>query len=640
MDCFGHGTHIAGIIAAQTNNPYGIIGAATGVTLGAYRVFGCNGSAPNDVLISAFNKAYEDGADIITASVGGPSGWSEEPWSVAVSRIVENGVPCTIAAGNNGDEGLFYASTAADGKRATAVAAIDNEVTPMLLSEASYTVQGGSDQFFGYTSGLATAWANVTLPLWAVSLDTTEAADACGALPDETPDLSGYIVLVRRGTCTFDEKLQTLAARGAHYVIFYNNIPSGTEVVSGLGITGIQAVAMVVEDQGAAWIASLLAGQSITVAMTDPGTAPRYLVSVPNNVTGGYTTAFSSWGPTYEVDLKPQLAAPGGLILSTYPVALGSYAVMSGTSMACPVVAAIYALLMTARGTKDPKTLENILLSTSKPNLFNDGKTTYQILAPTVQQGAGLVQAYDAAYATSLLSVGSLSFNDTDNIESVKNFTISNKGNISVSYTLSHVGAATGYTLPANDSSIFPAPFPNELLDDYATIEFSDRGSFTIPSGQRKIVSVTVTPPTGLDARRLPVYSGYIAINGSDGTGLSLPYVGVAGSLYSASILSNETTYMASSIAVTRAAVPANHTFILPPPGHSNDTQYNASHTDYPQLAVDFALGSAYVRVDVVPTFVSFGANFTESLGLRTLGDVYMTPLVSTSDVLVTPFAN
>lgn len=51
MDCGGHGTHVSGIIAAQTNNPFGIIGAATGVTMGHYRVFGCEGSASDDVLI-------------------------------------------------------------------------------------------------------------------------------------------------------------------------------------------------------------------------------------------------------------------------------------------------------------------------------------------------------------------------------------------------------------------------------------------------------------------------------------------------------------------------------------------------------------------------------------------------------------
>lgn len=48
--------HVSGIVAAQLNNPYGIIGAATGVELGMYRVFGCAGSSADDVLIAGFNS--------------------------------------------------------------------------------------------------------------------------------------------------------------------------------------------------------------------------------------------------------------------------------------------------------------------------------------------------------------------------------------------------------------------------------------------------------------------------------------------------------------------------------------------------------------------------------------------------------
>ena len=577
-----------------------------------------------DVLIAAFNMAYEAGADLITASIGGASGWSEEPWSVAVSRIVENGVPCTISAGNSGDEGLFYASTAANGKGVTAIASIDNSVTPALLTVASYTVDGGAEESLGYTPGQPSAWAGVTLPLWSVNYDTTDPSNACTPLPDDTPDLSEYIVLVRRGTCNFVQKLANVVEKGARYVIIYNNVPTGATAVSGTAVPGLEAVAMVTADQGGKWIAALSAGQNVTVAMTDPTTAEKSLTLSPNNLTGGFLSTYTSWGPTWEIDFKPQLASPGGLILSTYPTALGSYAVLSGTSMACPLVAGIYALLMEVRGTKDPKTLENALSATSNPNLFNDGSTTYPVLAPAAQQGSGLVQAYDAAYTTSLLSVSSLSFNDTDNILPVQNFTVSNTGKTSVIYTLSHVGAATGYTLPG-DGSIFPAPFPNELLDDYATLEFPSGTSFTLPAGQRKIVTVKATPPAGLDAQRLPVYSGYIAINGSDSSSLSLPYLGVAGSLHSATVLDPALTYLSSSLNINDAAVSANHTFLLPPPGHSNDTEYNSNSTDYPRLFINLALGSALVRVDVVPS--SSDANTTESVGLATLGDLYLTPL-------------
>jgi subtilisin family serine protease len=76
MDCDGHGTHVAGIMAAS-NDPY-VLGVAPKITLGIYKVFGCLGETTNDVLIQAFLMAYKHGADVITASVGGPGGWPEE----------------------------------------------------------------------------------------------------------------------------------------------------------------------------------------------------------------------------------------------------------------------------------------------------------------------------------------------------------------------------------------------------------------------------------------------------------------------------------------------------------------------------------------------------------------------------------
>jgi hypothetical protein len=41
------------------------------------------------------------------------------------------------------------------------------------------------------------------LPIYALSKDTTIANDACDPLPSDTPDLSPYLVIIRRGTCAF-----------------------------------------------------------------------------------------------------------------------------------------------------------------------------------------------------------------------------------------------------------------------------------------------------------------------------------------------------------------------------------------------------------------------------------------------------
>lgn len=70
-DCQGHGTHVAGSVAAQLEgNEYGFTGAAPGVKLAAYRAWGCRATSTNEIIIAAFIKAFEDGADIISHSDG------------------------------------------------------------------------------------------------------------------------------------------------------------------------------------------------------------------------------------------------------------------------------------------------------------------------------------------------------------------------------------------------------------------------------------------------------------------------------------------------------------------------------------------------------------------------------------------
>lgn len=76
-NCSGHGSHVGGIIAASANEQDYFTGVAPNVTLGAYRVMGCDGGVTNDVLLQAFMMAFESGADIITSSLGGGGGWSE-----------------------------------------------------------------------------------------------------------------------------------------------------------------------------------------------------------------------------------------------------------------------------------------------------------------------------------------------------------------------------------------------------------------------------------------------------------------------------------------------------------------------------------------------------------------------------------
>lgn len=506
--------------------------------------------------------------------------------------------------------GLFYASTAADGKKVTAIASFDNWLSPVLLVESNYTVDGGDEQVFGWTLGTPDAWAGVKLPLWTPSFDTTDSAMGCEPYPADTPDLSGKIVLVRRGTCAFTVKAQNAAAAGAKYIMYYNNVPGAPAVTA--AVPGVLAVGMVEQTTGNAWAEALAAGSEVELHMGDPKTLPIKLSESTNNLTGGYLSTYTTWGPTYEADIKPQLAAPGGQILSTYPVALGSYAVFSGTSMSCPLVAAIYALVANVRGTLDPEELQRVLSATSKPQLFNDGTKTYGYLAPVAQQGAGMIQAYDAAYAKTLLSTSSIAFNDTDYLVDTRNFTIVNTGKEEATYEIYNAGAATGHTF---SNSVIPDAFPGLLVDEtYAALAFSE-SKVTIPAGGSHEISVTVTPPA-LDPKRLPVYSGYIAINGSTSENLSLPYQGIAGSLHATQVL--DVAYLSvSSDADQKPITGSNSTFTLP---RTNST--GGSNATLPVAVVELAFGSPLVHVELEPVQGGYYTNASD----QSLGDVLGLP--------------
>jgi len=96
----GHGTHVAGIIAAHGNPPTGIRGVAPGVTLRSYRVFGKGGEgASNFDILKALDRAVGDGCDIVNMSLGG--GDLDDATHDAIAHARANGTLIIAAAGND-----------------------------------------------------------------------------------------------------------------------------------------------------------------------------------------------------------------------------------------------------------------------------------------------------------------------------------------------------------------------------------------------------------------------------------------------------------------------------------------------------------------------------------------------------------
>lgn len=94
MDNDGHGTHVAGIIAAHGDLP----GMAPGVELYIYRVFPDNGNASNFDIMKALDRAKADGCDLVNMSLG-EAGLDEGIMS-AIKDGYNSGMVCFAANGN------------------------------------------------------------------------------------------------------------------------------------------------------------------------------------------------------------------------------------------------------------------------------------------------------------------------------------------------------------------------------------------------------------------------------------------------------------------------------------------------------------------------------------------------------------
>jgi len=103
----GHGTHVAGIVAARGTAPEGVRGVAPGVKLRSYRVFGQGeGSASSFAIAKAIDQAVADRCDLINMSLGG--GPTDPVLVAAIEDARDAGTLCIIASGNNGRQPVSF----------------------------------------------------------------------------------------------------------------------------------------------------------------------------------------------------------------------------------------------------------------------------------------------------------------------------------------------------------------------------------------------------------------------------------------------------------------------------------------------------------------------------------------------------
>ena len=109
QDTNGHGTNVAGLATAQTNNSYGFAGVGYNVRLQFYKIFP-NATATSDCQTAdtadesrAIRDAVANGASVINLSLGSPQSSGQDPAeAAAVKFAIDNNVTVVAAAGNDG----------------------------------------------------------------------------------------------------------------------------------------------------------------------------------------------------------------------------------------------------------------------------------------------------------------------------------------------------------------------------------------------------------------------------------------------------------------------------------------------------------------------------------------------------------
>jgi len=105
-DIYGHGTHVAGIAAANTNNGIGVAGLGYSASIINVKVLGDNGAGYYSWVANGIVWAADNGAQVINMSLGGPS--VSSTLLDAVNYAWSKGVVVVAAAGNSGSSAPFY----------------------------------------------------------------------------------------------------------------------------------------------------------------------------------------------------------------------------------------------------------------------------------------------------------------------------------------------------------------------------------------------------------------------------------------------------------------------------------------------------------------------------------------------------
>ncbi|XP_058085152.1 subtilisin-like protease SBT1.3 [Magnolia sinica] len=368
----GHGTHTAATAVGSPVQDANLLGYARGTARGmapgarvaAYKVCWVGGCFSSDIL-SAVDQAVADGVDVLSISLGGGvASYYRDSLSIAAFGAMEMGVFVSCSAGNGGPDPASLtnvspwittvgASTMDRDFPSTAKLGNGRILTGVSLYKGRRNLSAGKQYPLVYMGG------------------NSSSPDPRSLCLEGTLDphiVTGKIVICDRGISPRVQKGQVVKDAGGLGMILSNTEANGEELVAdchllptvGVGETAGKLIKHYVQT-------TPRPTATLTFAGTKLGIRPSPIVA-----------AFSSRGPNYLTPeiLKPDVVAPGVNILAAWSGAASpsslptdirrvGFNILSGTSMSCPHVSGIAALLKASHPEWSPAAIKSALMTTA-----------------------------------------------------------------------------------------------------------------------------------------------------------------------------------------------------------------------------------------------------------------------------------
>ena len=487
-DSYGvmHGMHVSGIVGANDKEK-DLYGVAPNAQILALKVFSDDLQYPTtftDIWLKAMDDAISLGADVVNMSLGSSAGFSVEgekyPETEMFEKARKAGIVVTVAAGNDGTitDGNYYGVKPLEGNFDTAL------IANPALDEGSFAV-ASMDNLKKYSRAIgwkekktnefkeqADVVPGANAPADKLTGKWIELAEGREDDPFIKRNIKGNFAVIElvndtEGKQAFVERLKKIIALEPSAIVFYNPESEAERIGRNISL-GDEAGGITVVRIKRSTFNKISNANKMSMRFT----VDIFMNEEPfENPSAGRLSYFSSWGPTPDLRIKPEITAPGGSIYSTAED--GRYQNMSGTSMASPQVAGASALIrqyirenqLNVDNASDFTKL--LLMNTAKPVLYKED-TPYFVR----QQGSGALDLKNALETTVVVKAEGTNDNKADGKLEIKEvgekkfrakLTLENFGSEPKTYSIStkavYEPVTEGYRTETPEAVNFPQSF-------------------------------------------------------------------------------------------------------------------------------------------------------------------------------------